>query len=148
MHFITGGAFNGKRKWVKNHYAANHHLWLNAYNADPFSKWFYESTPDVVVVEGIEDWIYKQIDTTTLPDRQRQNIMRQIEPWLEWEKANSDRRLVIIGTDISKGIVPADKRERLWRDLTGWVYQALVVKAERADVIWYGVEQTLKRERF
>lgn len=54
------------------------------------------------------------------------------------------RKLVIIGTDISKGIVPLEKENRLWRDFTGWVYQDLVAKAERVDVIWYGINQIMK----
>ncbi|HLR61550.1 MAG TPA: bifunctional adenosylcobinamide kinase/adenosylcobinamide-phosphate guanylyltransferase [Lentibacillus sp.] len=146
MHFITGGAFNGKRKWVKNFYAADRHLWLSAYEADALTNSSDGELPAVVVLEGLEKWIYKQIDTAFPPDTTRQNVMNQIEPWLEWEKADSYRRLVIIGTDISKGIVPVDKRERLWRDVTAWVYQDLTARAKRADVIWYGMEQTLKDE--
>ncbi|ALX48555.1 bifunctional adenosylcobinamide kinase/adenosylcobinamide-phosphate guanylyltransferase [Lentibacillus amyloliquefaciens] len=148
MHFITGGAFNGKRKWVKNHYTKDHCLWLSAYDSDMLSKQFYETIPAVVVLEGLEQWIYTEIDSALPPDIQRQSILNQINPWLKWEQADSHRKLVIIGTDISKGIVPIDKRKRLWRDITGWVYQDLVKQAERADVIWYGMEQTIKRERF
>ncbi|MFD1360076.1 bifunctional adenosylcobinamide kinase/adenosylcobinamide-phosphate guanylyltransferase [Lentibacillus salinarum] len=144
MHFITGGAFNGKRKWVKNHYAADYPLWLSAYGADTLTKPSHRDFPAVVVLEGLEKWIYTTIDPTLSPDTQRQNVMSQTEPWLEWEKVESHRKLVMIGTDISKGIVPTEKWERLWRDITGWVYQDLVARAERVDIIWYGMEQTLK----
>ncbi|QKY68695.1 bifunctional adenosylcobinamide kinase/adenosylcobinamide-phosphate guanylyltransferase [Lentibacillus sp. CBA3610] len=144
MHFITGGAFNGKRKWVKKHYAADHHLWLSAYESADLIKSSHEDFPAVAVLEGLEKWIHTKIDPALPPDTHRQNVINQIVPWLEWEKADSHRKLVIIGTDISKGIVPIDKRERLWRDITGWIYQDLVAQAERADVIWYGIEQTIK----
>ena len=148
MHFITGGAFNGKRKWVKKHYDANHRLWLSAYNADALTKSSHETMPDLVVLEGLEKWIYTQIDTALTPDIHRQNIINQIKHWLAWENADSHRKLVIIGTDISKGIVPTDKRNRMWRDITGWIYQDLVTQADRADVIWYGIEQTIKHNEF
>ncbi|SFD40779.1 Adenosyl cobinamide kinase/adenosyl cobinamide phosphate guanylyltransferase [Lentibacillus persicus] len=148
MHFITGGAFNGKRKWVKNHYAQEHCLWLSAYDGNTLKKQCNEALPEVVVLEGLEEWVNIQIDPAILPDKQCREMMQEIEPWLAWEKADSRRRLVIIGTDISKGIVPANKEERMWRDMTGWLYQRLAAKAERVDLIWYGIEQTIKRERF
>lgn len=144
MHFITGGAFNGKRKWVKKHYNMGESLWLSAYNADSITESSNVNIPAMVVLEGIEKWIHAQIDLDILPDVQRQNVMEQIKPWLNWEWEDSHRTLVIIGTDISKGIVPIDKEDRLWRDITGWVYQDLVEQAERAHIIWYGIEQTLK----
>lgn len=51
---------------------------------------------------------------------------------------------MLIGSDISKGIVPMAAEDRWWRDTTGWVYQDLVSAAERVDVIWYGISQKLK----
>ncbi|TRM12093.1 hypothetical protein FH966_10590 [Lentibacillus cibarius] len=145
MHFITGGAFNGKRKWVKRNYAMDQCVWLTAYEADSLTMPPNADIPSVVVLEGLEEEIHTRINPVLSPDTIRQDVMNQIDPWLAWEAADSHRRLVIIGTDISKGIVPMGKRDRLWRDVTGWVYQDLVERAERADVIWYGMEQTIKR---
>ncbi|RYG72400.1 hypothetical protein EU245_10485 [Lentibacillus lipolyticus] len=144
MHFVTGGAFNGKRKWVKNNYVMDQTLWLTAYAADALTKPSDAVIPSTVVLEGLERWIQTQIDSALVSDTLRQNVMNRIEPWLAWEEADSYRQLVIIGTDMSKGIVPVDQQDRLWRDITGWIYQDLVKRSERADVIWYGVEQTIK----
>ncbi|GGJ99522.1 hypothetical protein GCM10007063_22350 [Lentibacillus kapialis] len=146
MHFITGGAYNGKRKWVKDHYAAEHYIWLSAYSSDALTKPLQNYIPSLAVLEGLEEWIRTQIDSAFSPYTLRQRVMDQLGVWLEWEQANSCRRLVIIGTDTSKGIVPMDKRQRYLRDVTGWVYQDIVAQAERADVIWYGIAQTIKND--
>jgi len=63
---------------------------------------------------------------------------------LDWENAAKERCFILIGTDISKGIVPMEKKNRDWRDITGWVYQDIAAKAEKVDVIWYGISRKLK----
>ncbi|MBP1969966.1 adenosyl cobinamide kinase/adenosyl cobinamide phosphate guanylyltransferase [Virgibacillus natechei] len=146
MHFITGGAYNGKRKWVKKYYEPDQCRWLSAYDTALMNPMSTE-LPAIVILEGVEKWIHAQIDPELSSDTLRKNVIRLMKPWLQWEEADSQRKLVIIGTDISKGIVPIDKRDRLWRDITGWTYQDLVEKAERVDVIWYGIEDTIKNKR-
>ncbi|WP_394172482.1 hypothetical protein [Guptibacillus hwajinpoensis] len=51
---------------------------------------------------------------------------------------------MIIGTDITQGILPFEREEQDWRELTGWAYQDLTDAADRVDVIWYGLNQQLK----
>ena len=60
-------------------------------------------------------------------------------------KKNYQRKLVVIGSDITKGIVPVEKENRLWRDVTGWAYQDLAAQADKIDIIWYGCNQTIKQ---
>lgn len=147
MHFITGGAHNGKRKWVKKHYKPDQCRWLSAYDIDTLMTPVSNELPAIVILEGVEKWIHAEIDLELSSDTLRKNVIRLMARWLQWEETDSQRKLVIIGTDISKGIVPIDKRDRLWRDITGWTYQDLVEKAERVDVIWYGMEETIKNKR-
>ncbi len=57
MHFVSGGAFQGKRKWVNVHYSFAHtsYSWYCAYeNMFPLP---HDETASVVVLEGIEHWI-------------------------------------------------------------------------------------------
>ena len=58
MHFVTGGAYNGKAKWVKKHYKldVNNVQWISAYRDEPLPLHFYH---DTVVLQGIESWIKK-----------------------------------------------------------------------------------------
>ncbi|GAM12206.1 hypothetical protein SAMD00020551_0337 [Mesobacillus selenatarsenatis SF-1] len=77
-------------------------------------------------------------------DETRQKWQSLIQKWLEWENQDSQRKVILIGCDISKGIVPMVSEDRRWRDITGWIYQDIMSVAERADVIWYGISQKLK----
>lgn len=140
MHFITGGAFNGKRAWVKKKYGTGN--WLSAYNGAPIPQEVMIEG-DLLVFEGIEIWLKE------LAEKYDSNLCLEIwnscqENWILWERANQNRKLVVIGTDITKGIVPMESENRLWRDVTGWAYQQLAAKAEKVEIIWYGINQTIK----
>jgi adenosylcobinamide kinase / adenosylcobinamide-phosphate guanylyltransferase len=142
LHFITGGSFNGKRAWVKNTYGLTG-SWLSAYQDAALTEDFNYINSDLLVLEGIEIWI-KELTKTYDSYRSREIWIQIINNWLSWEKAEPERKLVVIGTDITKGIVPIVRENRLWRDVTGWAYQDLSAKADKVDVIWYGLNQTIK----
>lgn len=139
MHFVTGGAYNGKSQWVRTFYKLDEHTscrWFSAYKGDILP----EVLPDtqVVVLEGIEQWIYiagKSFSRTT--------GKAWLDSWMDWEN-EGNRKVILIGTDLSKGIVPMEREVRQWRDLTGWFYQDAVKSCERFDWIWYGVAKRLK----
>lgn len=144
MHFVTGGAFNGKKAWVKEKYP--HAVWLSAYEGDSLSSVDIKNFEnDVVVFEGLEAWV-REILTEKSLEESRVYFRDVLEALLSWERSRHEHRIVIIGTDITKGIVPIDREVRTWRDLTGWVYQDLAKKCEQMDVIWYGMNQTMKGE--
>ncbi|WML39311.1 bifunctional adenosylcobinamide kinase/adenosylcobinamide-phosphate guanylyltransferase [Neobacillus sp. OS1-2] len=144
MHFITGGAFNGKRKWVKKEYNRNQEKqWLSAYNGFPLPFTIPENHLVEVVLEGIEVWV-KELTMRYDADRCREIWNGCLEAWISWEKERAERKLIVIGTDITKGIVPVKEENRLWRDVTGWAYQDVAAKSDKVDVIWYGLNQTIK----
>lgn len=142
MHFVTGGSFNGKAKWVREQYqlAERESTWISAYQGDEIPVL---NGKQIIVLEGIEWWI-RQINQTIPADECREKWQSLVREWLKWESMDQQRKLVLIGSDISKGIVPMAAEDRWWRDTTGWVYQDLVSAAERVDVIWYGISQKLK----
>lgn len=145
MHFITGGYFNGKSKWVKEHYQLlnrNDYTWISAYKQDSLDLLF--QTDGLYIVEGIEIYLKELVEKGLSIELIREKVRSMIDIGLEWEFENSKRKFIIIGTDISKGVVPIDKKERQWRDITGWVYQDIVSKSEEVDVIWYGITNKLK----
>lgn len=141
MHVITGGAYHGKAKWVRQYYQVDQEvLWISAYSGDSCPKNLPENFP-LIVLEGIEQWIYEMVKEGSYTRTNGRNL---IDRWLKWEEKEKTRRLVVIGTDISKGIVPIEKEHRRWRDHVGWFFQDLVSRCERFDVIWYGLHQRLK----
>jgi len=135
MHFVTGGAFNGKRAWVKKYTNEDVH-WVSSYQGEEFPTPFPFNGK--VVLEGMEQWTKKCT---------REYWQDHLKHWEAWEKESPKRQVIIIGTDIMKGIVPMEKEDRNWRDLTGWVYQDIVYLSSRVDVIWYGINQTIKEEK-
>lgn len=143
MHFVTGGIYNGKAKWVREQFqVTDKTIWLSAYrdhdlpeNMDPHSK--------RIILEGIELWIKQDTQQLNAADI-RASWKLRINGFLNWEKENEDRHLIIIGNDLSKGIVPIEASDRTWRDACGWVYQDLAERADRVELIWYGINQQLK----
>ena len=143
MHFITGGAFNGKREWVKKTYGLTD-AWISAYQETALPTDLIKVDSDLLVLEGVEIWI-KELTETNDSFRCREIWKQTIRHWLLWEQENYQRKLVVIGTDITKGIVPVEKENRLWRDVTGWAYQDLAAQSDKIDIIWYGCNQTIKQ---
>lgn len=146
MHVITGGAYNGKSAWVREYYQLDgnkDYRWISAYNEDglPDGLSFYGEK--LIILEGVEQWILQLIEKYPSNDH-REMGKRFIQAWLGWEQKGLDQQLVVIGTDISKGIVPLEPINRMWRDTTGWFYQDLVVRCDRFDLVWYGISKQLK----
>ena len=54
------------------------------------------------------------------------------------------RHCVIIGDEISGGVIPADEFSRRWRDETGLLYQAIAREADIVDRIFAGLALRLK----
>ncbi|MDQ0218588.1 hypothetical protein ELQ35_04300 [Peribacillus cavernae] len=146
MHFVTGGAYNGKSRWVKEYNNGKGFVfdrWFSAYHGNDLPTDLRMLVANKVVLEGIEQYIKEEsllTDTHTC----RETWRKRLEDWEVWEKSGQMRQLVMIGTDITKGIVPLERGNRKWRDLTGWVYQDLSSKADRVDVIWYGLNKQIK----
>lgn len=144
MHVLTGGSYNGKAAWVQNFYGLEDrkHIWISAYRNEPCPEDMSDSHTSFTVLEGVEQWILQAMEKDPVFDREMGR--RWIESWIGWKRDEANRELVVIGTDISKGIVPIEAKDRLWRDMTGWFYQDLAKACSRFDVVWYGIGRRLK----
>ena len=124
MHVIFGGAFNGKRAYVENRIQGRSVQWMNAEEDIPVLL----SNTEVVVVYGVENL-----------------VQTKLEEWLEYlERWNTKVEVVVIATEIGRGIVPMEAASRRLRDDVGRFYQKLFTKAESVTRIWYGISQTIK----
>ncbi|MET1030146.1 bifunctional adenosylcobinamide kinase/adenosylcobinamide-phosphate guanylyltransferase [Domibacillus tundrae] len=140
MHFVTGGAFNGKKKWVTHFYGLDHtpHQWHSFYN----EKEVPDFTEKVVVLEGIERYVRTLLEKAETPADARLLFKKKLAQWQA-----EDRTIVMIGTDMMKGIVPMNAFDRHFRDAAGWCFQDAAEAAERVDTIWYGISETIKEEK-
>ncbi|MGP4079494.1 bifunctional adenosylcobinamide kinase/adenosylcobinamide-phosphate guanylyltransferase [Pseudalkalibacillus sp. R45] len=146
MHFVTGGAYNGKRAWVKNLYdlpTIDNFHWVSAYEGKNLLEDPIQIRSQLLILEGVELWIKEMILQRDI-DETRSSWNRKLIQWQRWENENQKNRVILIGTDISKGIVPLEISVRTWRDVTGWCYQDTATKADRVDLIWYGIHQRIK----
>ncbi|MFJ7639652.1 bifunctional adenosylcobinamide kinase/adenosylcobinamide-phosphate guanylyltransferase [Peribacillus sp. NPDC046944] len=142
MHFVTGGAYNGKTKWVKQFYGLNTEgLWLSGYQNDQPD--FRDFQKDIVVLQGIDAWIGQDVNIMDV-ESIRKKWKEILDGWRIWEKEESGRTCVVIGSDLSKGIVPIEKKNRQWRDACGWIFQDVASISTRVDIIWYGINQRIK----
>ncbi|WNS75916.1 bifunctional adenosylcobinamide kinase/adenosylcobinamide-phosphate guanylyltransferase [Bacillus sp. DTU_2020_1000418_1_SI_GHA_SEK_038] len=143
MHFVTGGAFNGKSKWITEYYHLKDtpHLWISCHKHEHAPLRFDDHL--IIILEGIE-LMLKDLSAQSEISEARKRWQRQLSRWMNWENENPRRKIILIGTDMNKGIVPMLAEDRKWRDLTGWAYQDAVRAACRADLIWYGISQRLK----
>ena len=146
MHVVTGGAYNGKKVWVKETYSSqltDKSLWFNCYEETWPIHFSFDRSHFMIVIEGIEEALrhfLKREETGSA----KEFFHLYVEPLLAWEKADDKRQCVLIGTDITKGLVPMDKEERKWRDETGRLLQLCVSEATDVTIVWFGLAQTIK----
>lgn len=146
MHFITGGAYNGKGEWVEKQYGIHRTStqWYSAYHhSSPPEGAVFADWDGVIVWEGIEYWV-KDVLSYCQEEEIQQRIMEYLVDFTNWEYTKRTRKVIIIGTDITKGIVPIDEKERRLRDVCGRVYQQIAKHATQMDIIWYGMAQKIK----
>ncbi|RBW70325.1 bifunctional adenosylcobinamide kinase/adenosylcobinamide-phosphate guanylyltransferase [Bacillus taeanensis] len=149
MHFVTGGAFNGKKKWVTTtyHISADNCSWFSGYN-DSSIKMIssIKELSSITVIEGLEQFVKNTLTHSSDLEEVRDFWKALFIKWHKWESEADTRTLIVIGQDMSKGIVPIHKQDRNWRDLVGWCYQDLTQTCDKVTTIWYGISQPLKGE--
>lgn len=146
LHFVMGGACNGKAEWVRIHYDECQYpreSWIKAYECSYYDWLNEDSDSSLVVIEGIEYWI-RELSLQYESDAVRRIWKEALLKWDRWEKEGWRRKVVIIGSDITRGIVPVEKLDRKWRDDAGWAFQDTVQLCDRVDHIWYGMGQRIK----
>ena len=76
------------------------------------------------------------------------NLLLKNQNPFEFFESNIEflKSCVIIGDEISNGVIPIEKFERKWRDETGIIYQFLASHADLVDRVWAGLAIRLKGE--
>jgi len=133
MHVIIGGAYSGKRQYVRDHWRS--FQFISAYEEKTINELV---TEDTVVYEGFEIWIREQIDRGKTNDE----IVNWFRNWLASLK-NPDKTVLIM-LEIGKGIVPMEEQNRRMRDLVGWIQQEAVRQANTVTSIWHGLAMQMK----
>lgn len=144
MHVVTGGAYNGKWQFVKELYRLTEEadfIKFSGYNVDKLPNDFLEIKTKYLIIQNIEQYVKSFFDNNASVPSQTEGFILN---FLNWQEANPNCKLILIGDDISKGVVPIEAKDREWRDMTGLMYQRLVQVSERFDIVWHGINKQLK----
>lgn len=126
MILVFGGAYNGKLEFVKEKFKLKDDdiFYCNSGKID-FSK---------KVISGLHKFTYK-------------NILEE-EKSLEYLKENISllQDKIIICDEISSGIVPLKKEDRIWREDTGRCLQFLSKESSYVYRIFCGIPTVIKNQ--
>ena len=125
MHLILGGRYMGKESYARDLYKN----FAEFYNLEIDS-------PEKISSPGL---------ITNLHMGVKFLLGKNLNP-LEFfmSKLEILRESVIIGDEISSGVIPIDEFSRKWRDETGRLYQFLASQADIVDRIFAGLSLRLK----
>lgn len=131
MQLFIGGACAGKREVVATRFPEAY--WHRLEASQSLSRCQQALSSDTpLVITGLIDWL---ASVTTKPDS---DTLRQ--QWREelaqlCERADTlNAGLIIIASEVGRGIVPMQPEQRRLRDINGWFIQDATA---RADHVWY-----------
>ena len=122
MIMITGGAFQGKTEYAR--------------------KQFSLSDCDIVDCGDCNITQIKNAKCVKHYELAVKRLLEQGEDPLEFTRT-LDCRIVIIN-EIGCGIIPLEKSERIWREMTGRVGCILAEKAEKVIRVCCGIAEVIK----
>lgn len=124
MVLVFGGAYNGKRDFVKEKFnVTEDDIFYCGVNEIDFSK---------KVICGLHKFTYN-------------NILKDISS-LQYIKENINlfKDKIIISDEISSGIVPLKKEDRIWREETGKCLQYLSKESSCVYRVFCGIPTIIK----
>lgn len=136
MHVIIGGAYSGKRQFVKKQISSAQ--WISAYDDKIISEEMITVENGTIVLEGFEIWIAHYIQS----GKSNLEICALFDHYFDLLTAKCD--VYIIMLEVGRGVVPIEVESRRLRDIMGWIQQSAVKKAEKATYMWHGLSQRLK----
>jgi adenosylcobinamide kinase / adenosylcobinamide-phosphate guanylyltransferase len=148
MQLVTGGAFSGKRRIVKELYKENPQelSWLSSYNDEILDNWADVWQPGTaLILEGWENWLREDIrcGEGSQMDRLRRKYHKHLTDLMREEERNGGKACLIM-LEMGKGIVPAESEDRALRDLHGWLQQDAAKLSSEVYYVWHGLSRRLK----
>ncbi len=145
MQLFIGGACAGKRDTVAARFPAAKGWRLDT--AKSFSdsqEALIADTP--LVITGVLEWLGAALAASANNDVLRQQWQGDIA--LLCRHANAlNAPLIIIATEVGRGIVPMQPEQRRLRDLNGWFTQDASAQAEHVWYVRHGLVMTIKSSR-
>lgn len=174
MILIFGGAFQGKKEYVINKYKVTEEQFFDCKKpdicrdsddrqvvtdgkngaADEAAAMFPEEAADCRVIDHLEEWILRRTEAEA--EREEHGSGSDKQNGARQDAVSALRRVIasgnwedkiVICTDITRGVVPADAVMRKWRDQTGRCLQLLADAADTVVQVFCGMGECVKQER-
>ena len=139
MHLIIGGRHMGKLEYARGIYG---NAPVCDLSSEPLSA-FEEKIIAARIIVNLQDGVRRLLEK----EKEKENLGEGMEkPARDFfvSLLRQTKGKVLIGDEVGSGIVPVDPFERLWRDETGLLYQALAAQADVVDRVWAGIPCRLK----
>lgn len=133
MHVFIGGSYNGKGQFVKQ--------WLEEKGAKNV-RW-YDGVIPVDAVPG-ETIVIRHLESLLRTFSLSDEVSVATSVFEQLVALDKQHTLVIILTDLGRGVVPLDVKTRQLRDACGRLYQLLLKESKHVTRILYGLSETLK----
>ncbi|WP_404474306.1 bifunctional adenosylcobinamide kinase/adenosylcobinamide-phosphate guanylyltransferase [Vreelandella venusta] len=141
MQLFIGGACAGKRDAVTARFPAAY--WWPLDSAQPLSDCQQALEPKrPLVITGVLEWLGAALNNTG-HDALRQQWQGDIATLCQRADALS-APLIIITTEVGRGIVPMQPEQRRLRDLNGWFNQDAAAQAEQVWNVRHGLVMAIK----
>ena len=132
MHVYIGGAYNGKRAYVRQLVVEREVQWIEC--AD--NKDLPQANAQTIVLAGVEAFVEHHINSP------EERVIQEFMKTLNTYRAQSD--VIVIVTENGRGIVPIEAETRELRDRCGRLCQQIFKEATNVTRIWYGLTESLK----
>ncbi|PKG54971.1 MULTISPECIES: bifunctional adenosylcobinamide kinase/adenosylcobinamide-phosphate guanylyltransferase [Halomonadaceae] len=141
MQLFIGGACAGKRDAVIARFPEAQWWLLDA--AQPFivsQQALVANTP--LIITGVLEWLgaaLERDDNDALRQQWQRDMIQLCQRADELNAA-----LIMIATDVGRGVVPMEPGQRRLRDLNGWFTQDATAQAEQVWYVRHGLVMALK----
>ena len=131
MELYVGGIGQGKLDYVRKKYSE-----ALVYDEDSYEKlYLLDETEQVVIWNHFHKMVRAELDKGKTPEQILSEVTRV---------ADKIAGIVIISDEIGNGIVPMEKKERIYREETGRILIEIAERAERVERIICGISQRIK----
>ncbi|WP_252109396.1 MULTISPECIES: bifunctional adenosylcobinamide kinase/adenosylcobinamide-phosphate guanylyltransferase [unclassified Halomonas] len=141
MQLFIGGARAGKRDAVKTRF--QNAAWWTLAPGQRLADCHSILIPDTpLVINGVLDWVARDGARETDSDRLRAQWREDLAALCRAARA-CNATIVLIMSEVGRGLVPMAREERRLRDLNGWFSQDAAQHAERVWYVRHGLVQRL-----
>lgn len=154
MHLVIGGAYQGKKEYVKKKYSIEESdIWQGGYPVAG-GQWRCINGLHKIIEQMLYQYeancICEVKEDEKVPIGSAANSVQQKESYvnktLEYLSTMIERNpdLIFICDEVGNGIIPLEKSERDYRECVGRVLCVLAEKAERVERVHCGISQKIK----